>query len=85
MRILLTNTTLAHRTGSELYVAEVARALRDRGCRPVVWSPVLGEVAAELAAAGIPVVDDLARVGGEPGRDPIDPSISSMASTTWRR
>jgi hypothetical protein len=66
LRVLLTNTALAHRTGSELYVAEVARALRDRGWRPVVWSPFLGELAAELTAAGVPVAGDLAAVGEAP-------------------
>jgi hypothetical protein len=59
MRILLTNTTLAHRTGSELYVAELALALRDRGHDPIVYSTVLGELAGELAAAGVPAVDAL--------------------------
>ena len=70
MRILFTNTTLAHRTGSELYVLEVARTLRERGHSPVAWSPVLGELAAEFSAAGVPVVDDLAAIpallGGRP-------------------
>ncbi|MEA2691945.1 MAG: hypothetical protein QOJ16_1332 [Acidobacteriota bacterium] len=60
MKILFTNTTLAHRTGSELYVLEVARALLARGHQPVAWSPVLGELAAEIRAAGVPVIDDLA-------------------------
>jgi len=60
VRILFTNTTLAHRTGSELYVLEVARALLARGHQPLAWSPILGELAAELRAAGIPVADDLA-------------------------
>jgi hypothetical protein len=70
VRILLTNTTLAHRTGSELYVLEVARALRERGHQPVAWSPIVGELAAEFRASGIPVADDLAAIpallGGAP-------------------
>ena len=44
--ILFTNTALAHRTGSELYVLEVARALLARGHQPLAWSPVLGDLAA---------------------------------------
>jgi hypothetical protein len=60
MRILLTNTTLAHRTGSELYVVELARALQGRGHQPLAYSPVLGDLARELAATGVPVVSDLA-------------------------
>ena len=66
MRILLTNTTLAHRTGSELYAAELALALRCRGHDPVVYSPLLGELARELAAAGVPAVDALDAVGEPP-------------------
>lgn len=66
MRILFTNTTLAHRTGSELYVLELASQLLARGHSPVVFSPVLGDLAAEVRAAGIPVVDDLAEVAAPP-------------------
>lgn len=66
MRVLLTNTSLAHRTGSELYVAEVARALAARGHRPVVWSPRLGGLAEELAAEGVAVASDLDAIGEPP-------------------
>jgi Glycosyltransferase Family 4 len=66
MRVLLTNTTLAHRTGSELYVAELAVALSSRGHHPVVYSPLLGGLARELAAAGVPVVDDLGAIAEPP-------------------
>ena len=57
MRILLTNTALAYRTGSELYVVELALALRARGHDPVVYSAVLGELAGELDILG----DDVER------------------------
>ncbi len=66
MRVLLTNTTLAHRTGSELYVVELALALKARGHEPVAYSTVLGGPAATLAAAGIAVVDDLGRLAEPP-------------------
>jgi len=59
LRILLTNNTLAGRYGSELYVRDLALALMRRGHLPVVYSTVLGDVAAELRAATVPVVDDL--------------------------
>jgi len=62
MRILFTNTTLVHRTGSELYTVELARALAARGHDPIVYSPVLGALAGELAASGVPAVNDLAAV-----------------------
>jgi glycosyltransferase involved in cell wall biosynthesis len=66
MRVLLTNATLAHRTGSELYAAELALALRARGHEPAIYSAALGELAGELTAAGIPVADDLDRLAGPP-------------------
>jgi glycosyltransferase involved in cell wall biosynthesis len=65
-RILLTNTSLAHRTGSELYAVELALALRARGHDPVVYSPALGGLAVRLAAASVAAVDDLAAVAEPP-------------------
>ncbi len=59
LRILLTNNTLGGRYGSELYVRDLALALMRRGHFPIVYSTVLGEVAAELRAATVPVLDDL--------------------------
>jgi|SRR5882672_7462614 len=59
MRVLITNNTLAGRGGSELYVRDIATELLKRGHAPVAYSTVLGEVAQELLAAKIPVVDDL--------------------------
>jgi hypothetical protein len=59
LRILLTNNTLGPRAGSEMYVRDLAVALLRRGHFPVAYSTVLGEVAAELRAATVPVIDDL--------------------------
>jgi hypothetical protein len=59
-RILITNCWLADRAGTELYVRDLALALQRAGRQPVVFSPILGEVAAELRQAGVPVTDDLA-------------------------
>ena len=59
LRVLLTNNTLSARAGSELYVRDVATALLRAGHAPVAYSPVLGDVADELRAATVPVVDDL--------------------------
>jgi hypothetical protein len=47
-------------------VRDLAAGLLRRGHHPVVYSPVLGAVAAEIRAATVPVVDDLARVGSAP-------------------
>jgi hypothetical protein len=59
MRVLLTNTTLAHYAGSELYLRDLAGVLVRRGHSPVAFSQVLGPVAEELRAASVPVIDDL--------------------------
>jgi hypothetical protein len=66
LRVLFTNALLDVRAGSELYVRDVATALLDRGHTPVVYSPMLGQVGAELRAATIPVVDDLDALGAPP-------------------
>src|ERR1700750_1948724 len=66
LRVLLTNRVLAHRTGTELYVRDVALGLLRRGHRPVVYSPRLGSLAAELRGHTIPVVDDLTTVSEPP-------------------
>jgi len=66
LRVLLTNRILAHRTGTELYVREVAVGLSERGHLPVVYSPRLGRLAAELREQTIPVVDDPAKIGETP-------------------
>jgi hypothetical protein len=59
LRILITNNTLAYRSGSELYVRDIATALLKRGHSPIAFSTVLGEVARELRDATIPVIDSL--------------------------
>lgn len=62
MKILLTNGRLARRGGTELYIRDVALGLQKRGHVPFIYSPTLGEVAKELRAAVIPVVDDLKKL-----------------------
>src|SRR5438093_10582557 len=59
MRVLITNHTLAGRGGSELYVRDTATELLKRGQIPIAYSTALGEVARELEATNISVVDDL--------------------------
>ena len=60
LRVLLTNNTLAARGGTELYVRDVAVALKERGHHPVAYSTVLGEVAQEIRDAGLEVINNLA-------------------------
>ncbi len=59
LRVLITNTTLATRTGTETYVRDLALGLLRRGHSPIVYSPELGEIARELRKATVPVIDDL--------------------------
>jgi hypothetical protein len=66
LRVLLTNGAFAIRAGTELWVRDVALALQARGHRPVVYSPMLGELAEDLRRATIPVVDDLDALGAPP-------------------
>lgn len=66
MRVLITNNTLSDRAGTELYVRDLARVLQDRGHTPLAYSDRLGEVADELRAIGVPVVDDLSRLPVKP-------------------
>ncbi len=57
--VLLTSHTLDARFGTELYVANVARGLADRGWQVAAWSLELGEVAEMMRANGIAVADRL--------------------------
>jgi len=59
LRVLITNTTLASFTGSETYVRDLALGLLRKGQNPIVYSPELGEIAQELRAATVPVLDHL--------------------------
>jgi hypothetical protein len=66
LRVLITNRTLATRTGTELYVRDLAFALADRGHTPIVYTPQPGEIASEIRARTIAVTDDLFTVAGTP-------------------
>ena len=66
LRVLVTNRILTSRTGTEIYVRDLARSLSARGHRPVVYSPLLGDVASEIRAATIPVTSDLASISEPP-------------------
>jgi hypothetical protein len=57
--VLITNLCLDGRTGTETSVRDLAAGLQEADCRPMVYSPRIGEMGREIAAAGIPVVDDL--------------------------
>jgi hypothetical protein len=64
VRVLITNSSLSTRTGTETYVRDLALGLLGKGHSPVIYSPQLGSLANELRALTIPVVDDLASISG---------------------
>lgn len=66
MRVLVTNCTLAGRTGTETFVRDLALGLQAAGAQPIVYAPELGPLAEELRAASIPVVDDLRSIAEPP-------------------
>jgi glycosyl transferase family 4 len=63
LRVLITNADLWPRSGTVMYVRDVALELQRQGHQPMVFSSTGGEVAQELRRAGIPVAD-------RPGRLP---------------
>ena len=66
MRILITNNTLDFRGGSELYVRDLAIALLKRGHIPIAYSTKLGDIAQEIRAATVPVIDNLDALAAPP-------------------
>ncbi|MBA3241179.1 MAG: glycosyltransferase, partial [Acidobacteria bacterium] len=66
LKVLITNIKLEARTGTELYVRDLALGLLERGHRPVVYSPRLGGLAEEIRRATVPVVDDLSKLSVPP-------------------
>ena len=82
LKILITNSTLSHRCGTELYVRDIALGLLARGHSPVAFSTTLGEVARELRRGNVPVVDDLDALDGWPdiihGHHHLETTIASL-------
>jgi hypothetical protein len=62
LRVLITNVVLWPRSGTVLYVRDLALELLRQGHAPAVFSLPQGEVAAELRAAGVPVERSLRRL-----------------------
>jgi len=65
MRILLATHHLYLGAGTETYARTLALALASRDHEVVVYSPFPGAVADEIAAAGIPVTDDITSLRGQ--------------------
>lgn len=66
LRILMTNTVLTGRSGTETLVRDMVLALRRRGHSVATFAPVTGPVAAEIRATGSPVVTSLASLSEVP-------------------
>ncbi len=66
LEILITNITLATRSGTETFARDLALGLARTGHRPTVFSPEPGGVADDIRAAGVPVVADLAALETPP-------------------
>jgi hypothetical protein len=66
LRVLITNRTLATRTGTELYVRDLAFELAARGHTPIVYTPQPGDIAREIRAKTIAVTDDLLTIAEPP-------------------
>lgn len=66
LKVLITNLKVEGWTGTELFVRDVARGLLEAGHRPVIYSPRLGRLAAEIRKETVPVVDDLSQVASPP-------------------
>jgi hypothetical protein len=66
LRILITNLRLEGWTGTELFVRDIARGLLKAGHSPVLYSPRLGRLAAEIRKETVPVVGDLSQLSTPP-------------------
>lgn len=67
MRILMASGSLSVRRGGPLYVRDLAIGLLARGHEPVAYAPALGDVAGDLHAAGITLIQRLEEIA-----EPID-------------
>jgi hypothetical protein len=63
LRLLLTNVTLAGRTGTEIVTRDLALGLHRRGHHVAVYTSSLGPIATELQDGGVNVVTRLDEVG----------------------
>ena len=64
--ILFTNIVFSERTGTEVATLELAYALRARGHRVAIFSPMLGPTAQRARALGIPVTNNIETIGFKP-------------------
>ncbi|MFN6955093.1 MAG: glycosyltransferase family 4 protein, partial [Acetobacteraceae bacterium] len=83
MRVLITNTVLAGRSGTEIFAAQLAEELFRRGHQPVLYAPLLGETALALRRAGIPAHDRVAEIAPAPDvihAHHVGPALAAIAA-----
>jgi glycosyltransferase involved in cell wall biosynthesis len=83
VNILLTHLHLDFPGGSETYTYTVARALLERGHRPTMVSPIVGEVGERIRASRVPVVDELQKVQGHPDVLHCQHNVMALAARDW--
>lgn len=66
LKVLITNTQMIGRSGTEMYVYDLARALIRSGHSPIVYTPDQGPLAKELARNSVPVVATLDNISETP-------------------
>lgn len=62
MKVLITNRVLVRGSGTEIVVRDLASELKKLGHEPVIYSPVLGPLAAQVRALGVPVFSDIGQI-----------------------
>ena len=66
MNVLIASFALRYRQGAEVYARDLALELQRQGHSPTVYAPVLGPLADELRAAGVPVTTRLRSLKSPP-------------------
>ncbi|NMJ40770.1 glycosyltransferase family 4 protein [Roseomonas sp. JC162] len=62
LRILLTNLVLAGRSGTEIFVEQLAEWFRQRGHTPIVYAPLIGPLGEAMRSRGHHVFDRIAAI-----------------------
>jgi hypothetical protein len=65
-RILYANSGLADRSGARTAARDLALAMAARGHQPIMYAPVLGDIAEEMRGRGIDVVSNLDEIAAAP-------------------
>lgn len=62
MKVLITNLTMAERSGTVIVTRDICLTLKNLGHFPLVYTSRIGPVADELRAQGVPVVSDITKI-----------------------